>query len=387
MNGFDSEWETTQNGQTGPILEIGTQVGRCISRVRWLHAGETFIPDALATEFFLVSTYGEDSNTVSLWKLNAIETGYENKFKTTCLHKANLAGNITGITVLDGDNFALTTSLGIMSVFKISHKHVGLDSMEPSGFSLVDTRSLHSFSGRMPAPATDIVATDPTSVVTVGEDGSIYEYSIKTKEIVRSFEKADPLSISVVSSIGRSEIVTGNGGGQVKLWDLRSSSNQPVVVLCPNVLLNNLAGAVSIAQYPSQSHVLFVGYQSGCMDLWDIRRGTGCQPAANLVSEASTGGAIGEIQFHRINEDHFFTCNQLGSISHWFPSEDDDVEMLQRNLDNFEHLNIEFLRRGLSYLDMYSSPLAINSLSISPNDRILCGGDSGVAYITDISGV
>ena len=42
------------------------------------------------------------------------------------------------------------------------------------------------FSGQVPAAATDIVSMDPNSVVTVGEDGSVFEYSVKTKEVVRS---------------------------------------------------------------------------------------------------------------------------------------------------------------------------------------------------------
>ena len=45
------------------------------------------------------------------------------------------------------------------------------------------------FRGQVPAAATDIVSTDPNSVVTVGEDGSVFEYSVKTKEVVRSLGK------------------------------------------------------------------------------------------------------------------------------------------------------------------------------------------------------
>ena len=156
-------------------------------------------------------------------------------------------------------------------------------------------------------------------------------------------ERVDPLSISTVAAIGRSEVVTGNGGGQVKLWDLRSPSIHPMLVLCPNVLMNNLAGATSLAQYPSQSHILFVGYQSGCIDLWDIRRGSGSQPAANLVGEG--GGAIGEIEFHRTNEDHFFSCNQLGTVSHWFPSDEEDIDMAQSKLNRYMSLSKNVTRK------------------------------------------
>ncbi len=42
--------------------------------------------------------------------------------------------------------------------------------------------------------------------------------------------------------ISRNEVLTGNGGGQLKLWDLRSESEEAAQTLNPNVLMNNLHG-------------------------------------------------------------------------------------------------------------------------------------------------
>lgn len=50
------------------------------------------------------------------------------------------------------------------------------------------------------------------------------------------------MSISSVCMISRNEVLTGNGGGQLKLWDLRSESEEAAQTLNPNVLMNNLHG-------------------------------------------------------------------------------------------------------------------------------------------------
>ena len=80
-------------------LNLGTQVGRNISRVRWIGHSDTYIPDPLATEYFFVDTYADCNNDVSLWRLSATEAGYESNFKTTRLHKATVNSSITGIAV------------------------------------------------------------------------------------------------------------------------------------------------------------------------------------------------------------------------------------------------------------------------------------------------
>jgi len=129
----------------------------------------------------------------------------------------------------------------------------------------------------------------------------------------------DPLSIYTVAFVGSSEIVTGNSAGQLKVWDLNSASKKPTVIMNANMLLNNLYGVSCIAVHPSQNHAVIVGYQSGCMDLWDIRMGSGCQPVANLLTQ-NQGGSVSEIYFHRNNPDNFFSCSQSGELCHWLPS-------------------------------------------------------------------
>jgi len=144
-------------------------------------------------------------------------------------------------------------------------------------------------------------------------------------------EQVDPLSIYSLSFVGRSDILTGNAGGQLKLWDLRGNENSPVQTMNPNVVMNNIYGAISIAQHPSQSHLVIVGYQSGLVDLWDLRMGSGCDPVANIAADS---GSLSEIYFHKINPDHFFSCAQSGQVCHWYPkinSSDSDVELMQSN--------------------------------------------------------
>jgi WD40 repeat protein len=129
-------------------------------------------------------------------------------------------------------------------------------------------------------------------------------------------ERADPLSICCVANVGRSEILTGNNGGQLKLWDLRRTEKCPVLTMNPNIVMNTVYGTVSIAVHPSQNHLVIVAYQSGCMDLYDIRMGSVHEPIANLASD---NGSLSEIYFHQINPDHFFSCSQSGQVNQWFP--------------------------------------------------------------------
>lgn len=47
-------------------------------------------------------------------------------------------------------------------------------------------------------------------------------------------------------------------------------------------------------------------------------------------------------------------------------------------------LNIEFLKRGLVFKEVHTSPFPINSMSLSKNDRLVVGSDSGVVYCTEV---
>jgi WD40 repeat protein len=125
----------------------------------------------------------------------------------------------------------------------------------------------------------------------------------------------DPVSIYCVCFVGRNELLTGNGAGQMKLWDLRHSESSLVQTMNP---MNELYGAVSIAQHPSQSHLVVVGYGCGSMDLWDLRMGSGCDPVVNLCAE---GGSLNEIYFHKVNPDNFFTASQTGQVWQWYPTD------------------------------------------------------------------
>jgi len=129
-----------------------------------------------------------------------------------------------------------------------------------------------------------------------------------------------------VKFVGYSQLLTGNSAGQLKLWDLRASSSPLVQTMNAT---DNLYGAVAIAQHPSQSHLVIVGYQSGTVDLWDLRRGSGCDPVVNVSADES---ALNEIYFHKVNPDHFFSCSETGQVRHWYPSDKDvDPDFFQGN--------------------------------------------------------
>lgn len=47
-------------------------------------------------------------------------------------------------------------------------------------------------------------------------------------------------------------------------------------------------------------------------------------------------------------------------------------------------LNIEFLKKGVDFKELYTSPFPLNSMNISKNGRVICGGDSGIVYCTEL---
>lgn len=48
-------------------------------------------------------------------------------------------------------------------------------------------------------------------------------------------------------------------------------------------------------------------------------------------------------------------------------------------------VNIEFLKRGLVFKQLYSSLFPVNSVNVSKQDRLVSGGDSGVLFCTEIA--
>ncbi|ODM89519.1 Nucleoporin Nup43 [Orchesella cincta] len=356
-----------------------TQTGRNVSKVRWLLDNSYIgVPDPYASEFFVSGSWSSvgDENDVGLWSLEVGPSAKEGEkdAKVTLITKAIVKGNVTDMSSLCGDRFCLCTSDGALYVYKCNKNR------DEKFVSVTQAAASQLFTYRGQNSSATAVAVKDDIIVAAGEDGSIIECNSAGLGVIRRLERVDPLSISSACFVGRETVMTGNGGGQLKLWDLRSDSDVPVQILNPNVLMNNLYGASSICQHPSQTHAIIVGYQSGCMDLWDMRLGPDSDPVANLTSE---GGALSEIYFHQINSDHFFSCAQSGQVCHWYPAERLS-NPLQVPVEYSSDLNIEFLKKGLVFKEVHTSPFPINSMSLSRNDRIVVGSDSGVVFCTEI---
>lgn len=121
----------------------------------------------------------------------------------------------------------------------------------------------------------------------------------------------------------------------MSIWDLRGEGTKPIQTLNH---LDELSGAVSIAQHPTQSHVLLVGFVSGSLNLFDLRGGSSSEPIANLQQQE---GAVSEIYFHGITPDHFFTCSQSGDMTHWFPASDiNGGDLVQSKASQLHTFNI-----------------------------------------------
>ncbi|XP_021957994.1 nucleoporin Nup43 isoform X2 [Folsomia candida] len=374
------------NNRENPAIKVHkpftvtVQTGNNLGKVRWLQDNATqLIPDPHATEHLISTTCGQLKSDITLWKLSIVQDEY-GKFNSqvNSLCTVESPADVTDVVAVTDEVFAVTTSQGSLSLYKCPRN-------EDDTFNRIEhtsTKHLHNLrsgSFECPCPAR-AVATNFSSLVSVGEDGSIHQSTATTNENVRSLDHADPLSIYCVDFVSRSEILTGNGGGQLKRWDLREPENKPVQILNPNFAMNNIYGVISLAVHPSQKHLVIAGYQSGCMDLYDLRGGSRCDPIANL---ASNEGSLSELYFHQINPDHFFSCSSSGQVCQWYPGH--GSFNMQDGLMYTPDVNIEFLKRGLIFKQLNTSLFPVNSMNVSKHDRLISGGDSGVLFCTEIS--
>jgi nuclear pore complex protein Nup43 len=392
------EWQPAQDHAVASVIAGTnakrfrnlTHTGKRVSKIRWLRSGSSLaLPNHNATEYFVTGSWGEEENEVCLWRLSI--DGEQEEDRNALIDKIcpfSVIGNVSGIVSFSEDKFAFTTSRGVLATFKVLEDSDEQGISSPSAIHPASASQLHVYKKtKDQCPATGI-ATNLDSIVTVGEEGSIYQVSLETNEVVRSLESVDPVSITTVEFIGREEIVTGNICGQVKIYDLRapaSNGNKPGRTVHD---YNEITGIKSLAQHPSQNHMILVGYESGQLAMQDLRQNSATsgssEPVAYLPPQS---GAVSEMHFHQVNPDHFFTGSQNGELVNWMPGEP-DVEMDGRFEDPtpvLPDLNLECLKYGFMSKVMYSSQFPLNSLSISAHNRLIAGGDSGFAFCTELT--
>ena len=155
-----------------------------------------------------------------------------------------------------------------------------------------------------------------------------------------SLAAADSFSITSVIYLRPMELLTANSSGQLKLWDLRllgsstkqqsqhsNSSSSPSKILSIN---GERVGVQSLAQHPTQPHLVAAGGDDGLLTIWDLRMEK--TPATLLQGHDSP---IWDVSFHPSHPDHLFTCSDDGKVLHWDASTGGDGKREKSNKMHF----------------------------------------------------
>lgn len=166
----------------------------------------------------------------------------------------------------------------------------------------------------------------------------------------------------------------------MKIWDLRSQSNNPVTTF---LLSGDQVAATSVVHHPTQRHLVLAGSENGALAVWDLRVNT--YPASLLNAHAA---AVSEIQFHPDHPQRLFTCSAGGEIWHWNTStmmkqitsttnatasfNESTVNPWLMSDEDRDNLEVTSLMTDLHK--------PINSIDCNKN-MILCGCDNEAVYI------
>nr|SVE86194.1 EOG090X0844 [Daphnia similis] len=145
----------------------------------------------------------------------------------------------------------------------------------------------------MKAPATGVLCQSP-EIASIGEDD------------------ADSCSLNAAVFTSQNEIFTGNSRGMIKLWDLRSVSEKPI--LSTSLSEDSEVGVTSMDRHPFQGHIVAVGGYDGMLTVYDMRKAQ----TPVTVMEASDN-CLNDLRFHPERADHLFTASESGAVWHWVP--------------------------------------------------------------------
>jgi len=347
-------------------------VSKKIRKIRWkpVLQGSIQKPDV-----FITGSWQNEPNSISVWQLNSSETNEEMFIESdpVLLHEITHAGDVTDFKYLNPELFIASSSVGKLSLFKHMLKQ------EPHLQMTWD--KMHHFKVNS-APCTGL-DSHGDSFVSVGEDGRLIQYNIKNREPVRIID-ADSGTLTAVTYLKQNEIITSNSQGQLALWDLRCSEDEPTRIMSMG---GELAAVLSMSHHPTQPSILACGNEDGSLCIWDLRQH---QYPATILS--AHNGPVLEIRFHPLFPNHLFTCSMDGMIWHWDSSALANPAVMSTRVtgrrsvaDTSNVTSSPWVACGASkHLEICSllpsSNKPINSLDIH-DDVLVCGSDNEAFYI------
>lgn len=268
----------------------------------------------------------------------AIDESADISLLASCPH----AGDVTDLRFVSLEYLATTSSSGCFTLFE-----------HQKGNQSVEAKRNWSLTPKFVLTA---LAVKGDEAVAVGESGSLHvldlgvggsgasKYShssaAPSSSPKLSLAAADSFSITSVIYLRPMELLTANSSGQLKLWDLRllgsstkqqsqhsNSSSSPSKILSIN---GERVGVQSLAQHPTQPHLVAAGGDDGLLTIWDLRMEK--TPATLLQGHDSP---IWDVSFHPSHPDHLFTCSDDGKVLHWDASTGGDGKREKSNKMHF----------------------------------------------------
>lgn len=222
-------------------------VSERINKVRFLESDNFQEPDLFVS--------GSSSSNIALWKLvnNEFSDEMENDYTPKAVAKFKLTGDVTGLEIVDFNNFAVAAAGSGVSCIHINRDLEGNNLYENFRF-----KNLHKFKTGDPALCTGLSVFED-NICTIGEDGRVGVLSLQSQKVLMELENVDSVTQTAVNFVNNKELLTGNRLGIMKSFDLRSGSKEPTAIFpisCEDEKKSN--GVTCIANHPTQQHIVSI---------------------------------------------------------------------------------------------------------------------------------
>ncbi|KAG5871197.1 hypothetical protein JTB14_025097 [Gonioctena quinquepunctata] len=338
----------------------GTFVSEKINKIRWR-------PDEFNnSQFFITGSVDNDCNNIKLWDFH--ENEEEDDIYPFLISTFPYCGDITEIQFLNADYFVTSSSSGSAHLMKIIPSYTENVALKNE----IEWKEIHGFKNGDTSPCTSLAVYE-NDIVTVGEDGRINLLNAKAQRVHGKIEDADSCSIQCVIFLKHNEILTSNLRGQLKIWDLRSSSNDPNSTF---MISGDQVTPTCLTYHPTQRHLIITGDDLGALTTWDLRHNT---YPVNVLN--AHDGAISEIQFDPEHPDQLFSCSSAGEIWHWATKSDSRLALLTDTIETNVWLAPDNVKNKLEVFTLMPTlGKPINSLDLN-RKKVICGCDNEAIYL------
>lgn len=337
-------------------------------------------------------------NRLCVWKLSAeqqddtmdgtgLAEGETREPKLVC--EVPHMGDVTGLEFASTDQLISASSRGTVAVYKHHRNSETISRVH-------EWEGLHHHPGERTCPCTCISTQGTDMVVSAGEDGRINVLNLGHRKPVRVFDKADSCTINSITFLKQFEVLTVNSSGQLKIFDLRQTDDDPARSLS---VTGEQTPLHCVDKHPTQNHIVATGGQDGVLCIWDLRQEK--FPVTLLEAHSSS---MWEVKFHPTNPDHLFSCSEDGSVWHW-----DATSVAQTiagtgagsgggSLFTQHHttstpgisspwLSIDSGRNKMEITTLLPSQnLPVNTIDIE-SQTLVCGTDEEALYIIDLPAI